>query len=219
MDITKDDLDAVRDVFSDKKDSRKKAAMSYSNSHRAMVAAAILQGAGVTDKDLAEPRGIFGELIFELTVQQAIPAEGWPRDKQDRLLIPAWYKDTNTSHENLVTASRRYKFHTSNNNSGHGISFAGNKCFDTLLDEDKSRRAMCRKWYEDARRNVIARLEEVKTREKAYRAAHVKLRKGFKKILDKHSSALKYPESAGRATVEEIAEDLNKLLRQTKPEW
>jgi hypothetical protein len=217
MDITKDDLDAVRRVFSSKKDIRKEVMKTYSNSRRAMVAAAILQGAGVTDKDLAEPRGIFGELLFEPTVQQVISAEGWPRDKQNRLLTPAWYTNTNTSHENLVAASRRYGLHTSKNNSGRGVSLIRNERFDTLLDEDKSRRAMCRKWYEDARRGATMRLEEIQARAEAYKAAHVGLIKGFKKILEQHSTAFKYPESAGRVTVEQIAEELNELLRQTKP--
>ena len=212
MDITKSDLDAVRRVLSGKI-SREKAAIKYSNRHRIMVAVAVLQGAGVTEKDLAEPRGIYGELLFELSVQPAIPATGWPRDKQNRIKIPTWYRDSDVRQEYLVDGSRRYEFHNSRDRAGHGIRFIGCKHFDTLLDEDASRRAMCRKWYEDARRGVIERQAEIR----AYQKANEALRTGFVKIVEQYSSTFEHPDFVMRPTVEEIAKELNELLRRTNP--
>lgn len=219
MEITEEHLEAIRRVLHSEV-TLKQVATDYSPVLKTMVGVTILQGADVQNEDLAKPRGMYGYLLHELTIEPGIPADGW-QTEGGWPPWPTWYDEA--SRYSLVDRARRYGFHKTKNRQGHGLIFVGDPAFSTLLGEDTS--AICRMWYEEARRAITKRLEEeaIRQREDARRRRRElrqrpRLCADFAEIVERWNSIIVNPRYADFGGISDLTRELSNLVERYSPE-
>lgn len=226
MDITTEHLEAIRRVLNQEV-TRKQVATDYSPLLKTMVGITILQGAGVKDVDLIKPRGIYEDLLHQLTVAPGVPADGWRKD-DSYLMWPTWYEEAFPSR--LAARARRYGYTKAKSHRGPGMIFVGHPSFEALLREDPSFASTCRTWYDEARQAVIehnaklAEKEKIRRLKKARerrreRRQRPKLQKEFAEIVGWWGDRIiAHPHDANFYHIRALAQELQDLVERYNPE-
>lgn len=143
--ITAADLAAIRPVLTKDFDIAR-VGPEYSIRHMTLVAATILQGAGMQNRRIIWP-GDYGLLLWHLVVAPAMPPNAMlyaPASKS----WPEWRHKI--SKDKLVERSRDYGFHESTDNSGRSLKFSPHPALAKLLQEDSVFPERCQAWFEAA---------------------------------------------------------------------
>lgn len=217
MDITADELDVVRRVLRGEV-PRSTVATDYSVRLKVIVAAAILQGAGVRDDDLIYPRGIYRDLMEEFVVNPGVPAEGWSEEERYDIVFSPGHWHYKATCGGLVAAAHRYGLHQTKNRQGHGVTFVGSPVFAQLFEEEPALAEVCRAWYDEARQGILERHAEGKTTQELYAQNRKRMRAGLVRLLDDFRYVVNYPTRVSPHSLKDFAGELNRLIAKTFPD-
>ena len=218
MDVTEFELRAICRVL-DEKISRKADAGSHSTSNRqrTLLGVAILQGAGVQSADLSSPRGVYGNLLMELTVHPGLEGIELPESDRGHIIWPTWFDGV--SGENLVSHSRKLGLHRPKS-ANAGVSFVGSPAFTALFDgsEGGKRASLCRIWYEEALQAVLEHGRNVRRDVKVIRNPTAELRENFHAFIEGAGNVLQLPYLASASDIRRFSEDLRRFVEKNCPE-
>lgn len=218
MGITEFELRAVCRVLDERIARKEEAeAPSTSNRQRAILGVAILQGAGVTSANLCSPRGVYGNLLMELTVRPGLEGIELPENELGRIIWPTWL--SGVSGENLVSHSRKLELHRPKP-ANTGVDFVGSPALAALFDgaEGEKRAMLCRIWYEEALQAVLDHKGNVRRGVKVLPNPIAKLREDFQAFMDSARSIVQNPYLATPSSIRRFSDELHEFVEKNCPE-